>query len=311
MFFRRRSEPAKVLWTAQRGRIALSLETRFTVSDHFDGFIDESTGSSLVLVELPQGAFGESENITNAIQTFGAQGITNMSRLRLKRRAGPYVCLRGDHVTPLVDYVKYILLFPGPDVTALITMNVPRAALASGLLTGDGIEETLASAAIVPAATSTTLRGSSPRSGGAAFSLGYLGPFERDNSVMGPVQAFRMKSRQDTPGFSPMFLVSAQLAVAGIPNLELFSEKSFHDIDQITGKSIYEAQAYEIVGHSSFEIVGGGAFGATGDPALAFQVVIDGRHGGYYRLLGLAPASERAWFVGELRQVARNLKPLD
>jgi hypothetical protein len=287
---------------ATGSRIALNVGDLFSPSDRFAGFVHQESGASIVTMELPPLAFDRFLKHETAEESFAAQGLEGVAQLTLPNRIGEYIYLRGEQNTALVEYVKYILIFRDGGMTGMVTANIPRAAIASGIVTGTEIETILASAAVRDDTLET------PR----LFTLAYLGPFEEDLSLLGTTKAYRLKSmeRAEFAGPpQPLFLVAPALAQAPIPNLSRLAERTFNDIDQVRDKTIETIHPIEIAGLHAVEAYGRGVDAGSGAPALVYQLVVEARHGGYFRLMGLAPGESRDRFLREFRQMAGSFRP--
>ena len=211
-------------------RIALAVSEDFAPSNRFAGFVHARSGASIALLELPFAAFEQLQKLGAAEGAFAAQGIIGVSMLPLPGRAGDHLYLRGAQNTALVDYAKYILIFREGGMTGMVSANIPRAALNSGIVTGAEIERILASA---------TLGEKAPEAP-QLFMLSYLGPFEEDVSLLGTTKGYCLRVEEAEgrcgEGLQPLFLVAPSLSVAPIPNPAFFAERSFDQIDQIRDK---------------------------------------------------------------------------
>jgi hypothetical protein len=284
-------------------RIALAVGDRFAPSDRFTGFVHEKSGASIVLMELPPAAFDEIK-LGNVAETFTARGVLGVEQQSLSGRHGDYIYLRGEQNTPLVDYAKYILIFRESGVTGVVTANIPVTALTSGLITGAEIERIFKSA---------KMKASAPKPP-KPLTLSYLGPFEEDPSLLGTAKVYRLKSAlpgAEASGLAAMFLVAPSLTGAPIPDLQLFAERAFDGIDQIRDKVVETMHELEIAGLHAVEVLGKGIDVSSGVPALVYQLVVEARHGGHFRFIGLAPESGRAHFLQEFRRIADSFRPAE
>ncbi len=145
--FRRRGSAA--LRAVPGSRIALRISGRFGLSDRFSGFVDEASAASIMVMDLPQPAFDQLQDLSYLGKMLSEQGVHRAKRRRLRGRRGEYIYFRGEQETALVDYVKYILFFRGAGAAGMVTANIPRAALLSGLVTEGEVESILGSAAML------------------------------------------------------------------------------------------------------------------------------------------------------------------
>jgi hypothetical protein len=300
-FYYRRSRQKTAMRQAPGSKIALAVNEGFAPSDRFAGFVHEESGTSIALMELPLAAFDQLKELEHADETFAAQGVSGVETLPLPHRAGEYFYLRGEQNTPLVEYAKYIFIFQENGITAMVSANIPRAALNSGIMTGAEIEKIFASAAVLNEAPKAP----------ALFSLSYLGSFEEDLSVLGTTKGYRLKRGEAAGGaaFEPMFLVAPSLTIAPVPNLALLAERTFGQIDHIQGKTAETAIELQIAGLPAVETVGRGTDAGTGKAAFVYQLMIEARHGGYYRLIGLAPEANREMLLPQFRKIAEGFRP--
>jgi hypothetical protein len=294
------AQPA--LRQASGSRVALAIGENFTPSDRFTGFVDENSGASVVIVELPAAAYDQFKRIGDTKGAFEAQGLINVQPLRLKGRTGEYLYLRGEQKTALVDYAKYIMIFPEGGLTIMVTANIPSAALTSGAVSAEEIEMIVRSASVKPVASEAE----------PLFNLTYLGGFEEDMSLLGTTKGYRLKAGNGAAtrdgALAPLFLVAPSLTRAPIGNLGVMAERSFHTIEQVKGKLVVTERDMTIDGLNGIEIVGSGTDAASGEPCLVFQVVLEARHGGYFRLVGLAPEAVRDFYLAEFRKMAASFR---
>lgn len=297
VLYRWHSRRRYALRQAPGSRIAVAISEDFVPSDRFAGFVHEKSGASIMLLELPPGAFGPLQEFQAAKQAFEAQGASSVTVLPLPHRSGEYIYVRGEQSTQLVDYAKYVLIFRENGATGMVTATIPRAALDSGIVTGAQIERILASA---------TLLKSMPQAQ-PLFALSYLGPFEEDLSFLGTTKGYRLKPEAAPAGgesLQPAFLVAPSVPVAPVPNPVFFAERSFHQIDQVRAKTLETLSQLTIAGLPAVEAVGNGTDAGTGEAALVYQLVVQARDGGYFRLIGLAPERSREQYLAHFRKMA-------
>jgi len=304
--FRSRSFGRNILRQAPGSRIALAVDETFVPSDRFAGFVHEASGASFVLIDLPLVAFEQFGKLGNAAERLKAEGVGAISRHLLPSRGGDYIYFRGEQTTPVRDYAKYILIFREAGATGMVTANIPVALLSSGAVTEARIETILASATIRPATAEAK----------PLFSMSYSGPFEEDLSLLGTTKGYRLGAAAMANGGKgrepqPLFLVAPSLAGVPVTDLGEFARRAFDAIEQFRDKQLLETSRAKIDGLDAVEAIGRGTDGGTGRPTLLFQVIVAGKKGGYFRLLGLAPEDARGEFLPEFRKMARGFRPLD
>jgi hypothetical protein len=302
-FIRQRKTAAQPVEMRQLpgSRVALAVSERFQPSDRFNGYVHDGSGSSIIALELPVSAFEQFQDASKAARTFAAQGVTGIAEHPLPARSGKFVFLVGDQKTSLVDYVKYILVFLDRGVTGMVTANIPRAALATGLMTSAEIEAILASAEIRQDVPKTP----------ELFSLGYLGEFEEDTSLLGTTKAYRLKPGAEATTLhqpAPLFLVAASLAQAPIPDLGLYAEKTFLAMDQLEDKLVEQQNPLKQAKLNAVELIGTGTDVVSRQKAFVYQMIVEADAGGFYRLVGLAAEADRTTLLPEFQKIAASFR---
>jgi hypothetical protein len=301
LFYLTRASAQPALRQPAGSRVALAIGEHFAPSDRFTGFVDENSGASIVVVELPLAAYEQFKRIGDTKGAFEAQGLINVQPSRLNGRTGNHLYLRGEQKTALVDYAKFILIFPQSGQTVMLTANIPAAALTSGLASTREIEDIFRSAKVMPEA----------REAPVLFRLDYKGPFEEDLSLLGTTKGYRLKSarsRAPVDGAQPLFLVAPSLTVGPVANLGILANRLFQSIEQVLDKVIVTEGDLTAGGLNGIEIVGSGSDAKTGEPLLVYQVVLEAPHGGYFRLVGLSRESERQTYLTEFRKMTASFR---
>lgn len=288
---------------APNSRIALELADSFKPSDRFSGFVDDNSSTSIVIIELPADAYEQVKTLGDNPAALAAQGVTRVTRSELKGRDGEHVYLTGAQQTPLVDYAKFILIFREKGVAAMITANVPEAALTSRAITKEEIEAALASAEVRDEVEDSK----------SLFELGYLGPFEEDLSLMGNTKGYRLKSDAGAKlgeKLRPFFLVAPSLHKLPLNMVEDTATKAFKSLDQFRDAEVAEIRKITIAGLQGVEITGSAADWKSGEAAGLYQVMIPGPSGGYFRLVGFGPKDGWEENLAEFRKIAESFRPL-
>ena len=120
-----RAEPRQ----APGSRVALDLGEAFSPSDRFSGFVDEKSGASFVVVEMPASAYEEVKQIADSPDALAAQGLRDPAKSELPGRKGEYVYFTGKQTSLDREFDKFVLILRENGVTAMITANIPETAL--------------------------------------------------------------------------------------------------------------------------------------------------------------------------------------
>ncbi len=288
---------------APNSRIALQLPKTFKPSDRFSGFIDDNSSASVVIIELPSEAYEQVKRLGDNPDALASQGVTDIHQESLSNRKGEHVYLRGLQRTPLVDYAKFILIFRENGTVAMITANVPEAALKSRAITEQQIEAVLASARVREKA----------KAGPVLFELGYLGDFEEDVALLGSTKGYRLKGEgagEESERLRPFFLVAPSLHKLPVDAVEDTARKAFGSIEQFRGVEIGDLRKVQVAGMEAVEITGEAEDAQTGEAAGLYQLLIPAKGGGYFRLVGISPKGDMERYLPEFRKMAESFQPL-
>jgi hypothetical protein len=286
------------------GRISLQLGPSFRPSDRFSGFVDDNSSASFVILEFPVAAYEQMKSLGENPAALAAQGVTDVQQRELSGRTGDYVYMSGVQKTALVDYAKFILIFRQHGVAAMITANVPQAALQSHAITTADIEYALTSATVA----------SDAGTGSAAFHVSYLGPFEEDLALMGNTRGYRLKAsggaeKADEAVLRPYFLVASSMHKLPTKEIEAAARKAFQSIEMFKTPAVLSVRQVRISGRKGVEITGEATDARTGEAAGLYQVFLARHRGGYFRLAGYCPKAEMPVYLPEFRKIADSFIP--
>ncbi len=136
-------------------RVGMAPPAGMTTSRAFQGYEDRDKKALILIVELPAKAFGDIDKIMNA-DAIKSHGITTEKREEISVKNGKAVIIRGSQNAGGNRLRKWVMLAGLPEVTALVTAEIPddakaaypdatvRNALASVISRPAPIEEQLA-----------------------------------------------------------------------------------------------------------------------------------------------------------------------
>ncbi|MBC7802132.1 MAG: hypothetical protein H7Z10_16065 [Gemmatimonadaceae bacterium] len=93
----------------------------------FVGFQDDSAGASILMAELPAGAYAAMKALDDSVYR-QRQGLTIIRRQPLKVGGADALLLTGTQSANGIAYRKWVLMAGTPDLTAIVTMQVPETA---------------------------------------------------------------------------------------------------------------------------------------------------------------------------------------
>ena len=298
------SAEAQTLRQAPNSRIALDVGEDFAPSDRFSGFVDEKSGASFLIVEMPAAAYDEVKRIGDRPEALAQKGVVETAKADLPGRSGEYVYITGKQKTMAGDFDKYILILRENGVTAMITANVPQLALESKAVTLPQVQRALATATVKPEASK----------GQDLFSLSYLGPFKETVSVLGTSKAYNLTGQVPEPGNpkpnrDPVFVVSPSFDKTQLLDVRSAAQNSFRAIGTLNAHEVKSEKEVTIGGLKGYEIVGEGKDAKTGAQSGIYIVLLSAESGGYYVMAGSAQAGDMANYLPEFQKIAMSFQP--
>jgi hypothetical protein len=289
---------------APNSRVAIELPESFKPSDRFSGFVDEISGASFLVVEMPAVAYEEVKAIGDKPDALAQRGIIETQKTPLPQRSGEYVYITGKQKTPAGDYSKHIMVTREYDVTVMVTGNVPQNALDSGALSAQQIER---------AFTSVAVKAEAAR-GEQMFALTYLGPFKETLSIMGNSKVYSLTGKIPEPGAAtttqePVFVISPSVDKAPLEDVKASAKNSFRVIGNLSGHEVKGEKDITIGGLNGYEIVGEGDDPKTGLRSGLYVVLLSGASGGYYVMAGIASATGMQTYLPEFQKIAMGFEP--
>lgn len=294
---------AETLRQAPNSRVAMEVPENFTASDRFSGFVDEKSGASFVIMEMPGAAYDDLKTIGDKADALAQKGIVEIRKVELPGRAGDHVYVTGRQNTPAGDYGKYIFVLREADLTAMITANVPRQAIDSKTVTPAQIERAFLSATVKAEALK----------GADLFSLGYLGPFKETITVLGSSKAYSLTGKIPEagvarPNVDPIFVVSPSASRQPIPDVRSAAQTSFRSIGGLSSHEVKSEKDVVIAGLKGYEISGEG-MDRNGTRTGLYVVLLAMEGGGYYVMAGSASAADMPTYLPEFQRIALGFAP--
>ena len=290
---------------APNSRTALDIPERFQPSDRFSGFIDDQTGASFLIVEMPAVAYEEVKKLGDRADALAQKGVVDTRTAQLPGRSGDYVYIVGKQKTLAGDYGKHILIMREHEVTVMITANIPQQAVDSKAVTPQQIER---------AFTTATVKAERAQ-GEELFRLGYLGPFKESISILGSSKAYSLTGKVPEPGSQaaaadPVFVVSPSVDKAEITDIRTAAQNFFRTFAGLSGQEIKSEKPVTISGLAGYEIIGEGQNQKAGVSSGVYIVLLSGDKGGYYMLAGSARASDMPTYLPEFQKIASGFQPV-
>jgi hypothetical protein len=289
---------------APNSRIAMEVPRSFTGSTRFSGFVDEGSGASFLIIEMPAVAWNELRTLADKKEALEQKGVIETRTAALAGRNGEYVYIIGKQKTQAGDYGKHILVMRENGVTAMITANLPPQALESGKVTVAQVERAFVTA---------TVRDEAAK-GRDLFTLSYLGPFKESLSILGSSKAYSPSGKVPEPGSEsagkePVFVVAPSVDKAQLGDVKVAAQSFFRKFAGMTEQQVKSEKPVTIAGLKGYEIVGEGTNGKDGSQSGVYVVLLSVEQGGYYVMAGSAPTSDMATHLPEFQKIVLGFQP--
>lgn len=291
---------------APGSRVALDIAGAFSPSDRFSGFVDEKSGASFVVVEMPASAYDEVKQIPDRADALAAQGLREAAKAELPGRKGEYVYFTGKQTSQNRDFSKYVLILRENGVTAMITANIPEAAaLADTAFSKPQIEAALANAVV------TDVMSKAPD----LFRLGYLGPFKESFGLMGSSKGYSISGQPPAQGDNRIareatLIVAPSTDVRLVVDPKAAAQRSFQTFGGLREGKIESEKSVTIAGLKGHQIIGQAVDAGTSSKIGIFLLMLAGDPGGYYAIIGTSPIADMPKMLPEFEKVTDSFEPI-
>jgi hypothetical protein len=282
-------------------KIGLAPPPGMMVSRSFFGFEDPDNRVAFIIITLPPGAYPDAEQSTQA-EPLQRQGVTVETREDLTLPVGKAVLVVGRQELQQIKLRKWILLAAAPDLTAVVTAQIPDEARA--IYTDEVVRAAL---------TSIVVRESVPME--EQLSLVPFKVNEMAGFRVGGILPGRALMLTDTPVDAASPRVDPQFVVAIAPggpaqaaDRPNFARDVFNSIPNVRDMRITSAEPLRMGGQQGFQIMGEGKDNATGTDVTVVQWLRFGG-GAYMQLFGVAPTSAWTPAYTRFRRVRDGVEP--
>jgi hypothetical protein len=288
------AQAADVVYPAG-SRIGLAPAPGLSVSKAFLGFEDRDKRVAFVIMPLPAGAFDDIAK-SSTPDLLLKQGITLESREDVSHPLGKALLLIGRQELENVPLRKWIFAVATPDVTVLLTAQVPETAEAA--YPEAAVRAALLSVAVRPAVPVDEQLSLLP------FRMSELAGFKVGGIMAGrAIMLTDGEGSATAPGLDTHMVVAiAPGAPAQAADRESFARDVFANIPNLKDVRINSSEALRIGGQQGHQIMASGRDGASGQDVTIVQWL---RFGGsaYLHLIGVARKDGWTQAYARFRQV--------
>jgi hypothetical protein len=272
-----------------------------TASRRFPGFEDQQNSAYIRLIAMPAGAFAEIEKtITN--DALKRQGMTVLKRESLPLPSGKGLLVIARQQADAQRIVKWLLIAPVGDLTALVSFEIPEAAKARYPdATIRAAFATLAARATVPADEQLQLV-PFRLSDLAGFRLVRVGPGVAVQLTDGPNDTFE-------PVDQPHLVIAVAPGGPQQPgDRDSFARQAFSGLPPLKDMHLLSSEGMRIGGMNGHEVRAEAKDPKTGANVEIVQWLRFGT-GAYIRMLGFGPKDKWTETFARLRAVRDGLEP--
>lgn len=264
----------------------------YVAADQLPGFINESTGSSIKISELP-GLFDE---VTKRFSEdrLRALGITLLSKSTVNVDGHAGMLLHTEYSFQDTRFKNWIVLIDRSDTTTHIHARYPEAAAKQGEL--------------LKLAILTATLGKADPTDILAFSVTPLPPFKvgmvfGQNMALSPSGRLPVKDES----FPIMILGLSECVDTIIPDKKAFSESRVAKTDGVKNISVNRITPITIGNLSGYVTIAQGEGVKTAIPLTIYQILLFNTSN-YYEIQGITSSAEKDIYVPVFEKIAKSFK---
>jgi hypothetical protein len=285
---------------APNSRVVLDLPVGFVPSPLFSGFQDDATGVSYVILEAPVGEYDKMAQGFTA-EELAKRNITQVEKGTLQRKDA-HIYMRAIQKSEAGTYAKQFVLFRTADQTVLVSVNVPKRSIDDGSVKQADIEQVLASARTTEKPAVRDL-----------YSLGYLGPFKEAGKIVGTSKVYTLDGKLDpdrTGDARSAFMVAPSLDKRPIAEPVKLALGLLTSLPGYKDFKPEPARQIIVDGLEGVEVEADAIDEDDRKPIRLYQLMLVGKDGGYYRIIGIATPEDRARIAEEFPKIAHSFRLL-
>jgi hypothetical protein len=283
-------------------RVVMDLPEGFKPASRFLGF-EHQSGASIVLLELPGHAFRQMQAALTA-KMLASRGIVDVEPLALGEN-DPRVALTGRQGTQIGWFHKVMLLIGDPKTTALVTANIPEAAIESGAISRDAVITAVKSTSLAGAAVARKQR----------YQIADPAPLKFAGTFAGDALLFNQNGtlpRERTTDALTTFVVAGSLDTRPVTGdreaIAMRLLQSLRDLDRLTVPQTGPITIDGLDGIAQTARADYVTEGREPQPIVIYHVVLFEPEGGYVRMIGQAPLAEGRTALADFKRIAASFR---
>lgn len=288
---------------AAGSRVLIDVPEAFTPARRFLGF-QHSSGASILILEVPGHAFPQMRTALTA-KMLATRGIVDVKPIVLPD-GDPRVALTGRQATQRGWFEKVMLLIGDPQTTALVTVNIPAAAIEAGRISRDAMVTAVKTVSFAPNTTPRQKR----------FHLTDHAPLKFAGAFAGDALVYNKTGtlpRERLTRATTTFVVAGSIDARTntTPDREATAMRLLQSLRDIRRLTVSQTEAIRIDGLRGVAHTARADYtvaGRAAQPIAIYQVVLFETDGGYIRMLGQAPLSNGRAAIADFKRMAASLK---
>ena len=266
----------------------------FVEADRFPGFMNEATGSSIMVSEIP-GPYAEVTAGFADHNRMRAQGISLLSKTHVKINGLSGMLLHVEQTAYGTLFKKWMVAVDRSGATTLIVATYPEVMAKQGILLKEAV-------------LSATFGKETDPADALTFSVTPLPPLKMakvfgQNMILAPGGRFPVKD-ENIPFMILGLSASEDLAIS---NKKAFSESRVMKTATVNNISVDQSTPIKIGDLSGYATTAKGEGDDTATPLTIYQVLLFDT-AGYCVIQGITPSAEKSTFIPIFQTIAKSFK---
>ena len=275
--------------------VALTPPEGFVAADRFSGFMQQATGSSIVVSEIP-GPFGEVTAGFSDQQRMQAQGMKLLSRSSARVDGHEAILLHVEQFAYGTLFKKWLVAVDRAGATVLIVATYPQG------------EDQKNGESLRAAVLAATFEDSTDPIDALLFTAKPMAPFQvarvlGQNMILSPDGRFPVQDEK-VP-FIILGLSASEKPV--VSDRKAFAERRITKTATVKTISVDESTPVQIGGLSGYRTTANGEGADAGTPLSIYQVVLFDASG-YCVIQGVTPSSKQSTYMPIFEKIARTFR---
>jgi hypothetical protein len=277
-------------------RVSLAPPAEFAPSSQFPGYMQESTGASIMVTEIP-GPFVEVSAGFSVPAELAKKGMTLRNKEEITVDGRTALLLQIWQVAAGREFLKWILAFGNENETVMVVATFPKQH------ESELSEKMRASLLTV---TWDSEKSVSPTEG-LSFTLSEAGEMKLAKRMANMLIYTKGGIMPSEGADVPVFIIGQSISKVNVEDPESLAKLSLLQNDSFTDIEIEQLSKVLIDSLSGYEIIAKGLDAKSGRPSTIYQTMLfEGQN--YYIMLGMVGSEQREIYLSAFREMAGSFR---